>query len=501
MDYLSLNYLTKKSDLGFERRVLYYPEKIIQFGTGVLLKGLPDIIIDHANKNGAFEGKIVMIKSTDAKGTVESLVSQDCLYTVATRGISDKRLIDKQDICTSISRILIAKTQWASILSLSRKEEIQFVFSNTTELGITYEPEKITPGECPNSFPGKVLAILKSRFEHFNGDLSKGLIFLPTELISNNGDELKRIVFQLAKENFTDMAFLSWLKSANTFCNTLVDRIVPGAANNALDDKLPYKDQNAIVVEPYALWAIEGDQSIKDKLTFCLPENGAFVAPNIEKYKEIKLRILNAAHTFSSGLAFLSGYRLVKDAMKNQVFYAFMKTIMAKEISEAMTSEISDTEKKDFAQKVLDRFRNPFLEHQWLSICMNYSYKMTMRCLPLIKSYYQEKKEVPQLMLLGFTAHLAFLRPVKIIEGKYYGEVNGEEYIINDPHADFFYKTWSSTGSDKLKIQKILENEELWGENLNNLNSFAGHVYNTFSTFEEKGIDKTLSEIISKTEK
>lgn len=500
MDHLSLDYLTKKSDLGFERRILYYPEKIIQFGTGVLLKGLPDFIIDHANKSGNFQGKIVMVKSTDTKGSIESFISQDCLYTVATRGIKDKRLIDKQDICASVSRVLIAKTQWASILALSKKEEIEFVFSNTTEVGITYEAEKIKPGECPNSFPGKVVAFLKSRFEYFNGDLSKGLIFLPAELISNNGDELKRIVFQLAEENYSDLAFLSWLKSANTFCNTLVDRIVPGAASNSLDDKLPYNDNNAIVVEPYALWAIEGDDSVKDKLTFCLPENGAFVAPSIEKYKEIKLRILNAAHTFSSGLAFLSQFKLVKDAMRDESFYSFMKILMAKEISNVMSSDISDSEKNDFAQKVLDRFRNPFLEHQWLSICMNYSYKMATRCLPLIKAYYKLGKEVPPLMLLGFTAHIAFLKPVSFIENKYFGQANGEQYLINDPNAEYFYKIWSSDGSNEEKIKKILENRELWGENLNNLNRFAEQVYNTFSTIMEQGTGKSLSETISKIE-
>jgi tagaturonate reductase len=171
---------------------------------------------------------------------------------------------------------------------------------------------------------------------------------------------------------------------------------------------------------------------------------------------------------------------------------------MMDEISRAMPPKISMDEKRAFSEKVIDRFSNPYLNHKWLGICMNYSSKMAARCLPLITSYVQKNKEIPKLMALGFSAHLAFLKPVLFKDNTYYGQLNDENYIINDPNASFFFEIWASTGSLKAKIKNIIENEKIWGENLNNLDSFVETIYNTLSTIEGYVISKTLSEITHK---
>ncbi len=501
MNALNNQYVRNNGDLGFNKEVLDYPEKVIQFGTGVLLRGLPDLIIDQANKQGKFCGRIAMVKSTD-RGSVDSFVDQDCLYTVGVRGIENGVVVDKKEICTSVSRVLVAKDDWQSILEIAESDNLEVVVSNTTEVGISFTYEILKEGECPESFPGKLLAILKHRFDFFLGDDTKGLVILPTELISENGRKLKAIVRELAEVNEMDQEFIIWVEEANVFCNTLVDRIVPGALKGReaeqFNKSLHYQDANSIIAEPYALWAIEGNESVKDKLTFCTPESGAFVEENIEKYKEIKLRLLNASHTFSSGLAYLLGFNLVKESMNDGTFLNYLQGLMMEEINFAMGQNIPAEEKKAFAFKVVDRFSNPFLEHQWLSICMNYSSKMAMRCLPLISSYYKFKRELPALMLFGFAAHLYFLKPVKSKDGQFFGSYAGKEYPINDPNAAFFQKIWQESSSFQEKVKKIAENSELWGENLNNLDSFVPTVAGILEAFEADGVKATMSKTLLK---
>src|SRR6187431_299562 len=90
------------------------PEKVLQFGTGVLLRGLPDYFIDKANKQGVFNGRVVVVKSTDSDSS--AFDKQDGLYTVCVRGVENGKTVEENIINASISRVLGAKTEWKRIL-------------------------------------------------------------------------------------------------------------------------------------------------------------------------------------------------------------------------------------------------------------------------------------------------------------------------------------------------------------------------------------------------
>lgn len=235
--------------------VLTYPEKVLQFGTGVLLRALPDFYIDVANKEGRFCGRIVMVKSTP--GDIDpSYIKQDCLYTHYIRGIKDGQLIEETYLNSSISRCLHADQDWKAILEFAVSPELEVIISNTTEVGIALELEKVL-NRIPLSFPGKLLVVLYQRFLFYKGNPEKGLIVLPTELIDNNADQLHSIVIQLAEFNQLGQEFIDWLSGANIFCNTLVDRIVPGKLNAISQEEseqvVGYKDDLMIMSEPYGL--------------------------------------------------------------------------------------------------------------------------------------------------------------------------------------------------------------------------------------------------------
>ena len=305
------------------------PEKVLQFGTGVLLRGLPDYFIDKANKQGLFNGRVVVVKSTDQGGT-DAYAAQDGLYTILEKGIENGSPIERTTINASISRVVSAKTEWQSVLDCAANPDIQIIISNTTEVGITLVASDVN-SLLPESFPGKLLHFLMERYRVFNGSLESGLVIIPTELISDNGIKLKEIVIELAKLKGLDEAFINWVNTANDFCSSLVDCIVPGKlpANEQaqFEQKVGYQDSLAIMSEPYRLWAIEtANQKTAAILSFAAADARVILAPSINKYKEIKLRLLNATHSLCCGVAILSEFLTVRDALNDKTFKDFLSS-------------------------------------------------------------------------------------------------------------------------------------------------------------------------------
>ncbi|MBS1750665.1 MAG: tagaturonate reductase [Bacteroidetes bacterium] len=459
------------------------PEKVLQFGTGVLLRGLPDFFIDKANKLGVFNGRVVVVKSTDSGGA-DVFDKQDELYTICVQGIEKGEKVEENIISAAISRVLSAKQQWKDILQTAHNPEMQIIISNTTEVGITLVEEDILL-QPPASFPAKLLAFLYERFNACKGSAEGGMIVIPTELIVGNGDKLKSIVLQLAAYNKLGTEFVDWLKSHNHFCNSLVDRIVPGKPDSVvktdIEATLGYQDDLLIMCEVYRLWAIEGDEKIKQLLSFGKTDAGVIVAPDIEMYRELKLRLLNGTHTLSCGLAFLSGFHTVKEAMADAGFGGFVQDMMLHEIAPAIPAKVDPVAAEQFGMQVLDRFRNPFINHQWISITVQYSSKMKMRVIPVLLKYYSDFNKTPAHIAKGFGAFLAFMKPVKKDGNVFYGEWKGKSYSINDDNADYFYEHWQKNTTDKL-VPAILSDINFWGTDLTKLPGFAEAVLNSMET-------------------
>lgn len=450
------------------------PEKVLQFGTGVLLRGLPDYFIDIANRQGVFNGRVVVVKSTDAGGA-DSFDTQDGLYTICVQGLENGKPSEETIINSSISRVLSAKSQWKNILACAHNADLNIIISNTTEVGITYVEEDIHQSP-PTSFPGKLLAFLHERYGACGGIPEGGFVIVPTELIVGNGDKLKSIILQLAAFNKMETGFVEWVKTANTFCNSLVDRIVPGKPapeiKEKLEQSLGYTDDLMLICEPYSLWAIEGDDRVRQILSFSELGHSVVIAPDIEKYRELKLRLLNGTHTLSCGLAFLSGFTFVKEGMNDKTFREYVSHIMLKEIAPAIPANVADDEAETFGNQVLDRFGNPYLNHQWISITMQYTSKMKMRVIPVLLRYFAIYNTVPENMAKGFAAYLLFMKAVSKNGNVYQGEVNGKTYPINDDKAGYFYEQWQKNGEANI-VKAILSDTSLWDTDLSALPEFA----------------------------
>lgn len=453
-----------------KQEVFSYPEKVLQFGTGVLLRGLCDYYIDKANRQGIFKGRVVLVKSTDRPGA-DAFTEQDGLFTHCIKGIDNGKAIEETVVNASISRTLTAATEWNAILELAQSADMQVIISNTTEVGIQYVANDPISGGSPKSFPAKLLAFLVARFDHFKGSGESGMVIVPTELIINNGDALKDIVLKLAADHQLPAAFITWLNTHNHFCNSLVDRIVPGApdaqTNAAICADLGYTDKNLIISEVYSLWAIQGGSRVKDVLSFAKADAGVVIAEDIEIYRELKLRLLNGTHTLMCGMSYLLGFRLVKDVMANGYLSKLVMNLMLSELALAIPYKMDFKVADRFGRSVLDRFRNPFINHKLIDITVQYTTKMRMRNVPLLVNYYQEFGKAPELFAMGFAAYLQFMHAVKEENGKYFGDSNGELYPINCDYAGYFYEAWKD-----FDLKKILADTSLWGADLSALPGF-----------------------------
>ena len=469
------------------------PEKVLQFGTGVLLRGLPDYFIDKANRLGMFKGRVIVVKSTDG-GDTAAFEKQDGLYTLCIRGLDNGKPVEENIINASISRVLSASRQWNAILECAYLPDLKIIISNTTEVGIQLVNENINQ-QPPVSYPGKLLAFLFERFRAFHGMSGSGMVIIPTELIVDNGKKLKSIVLELANFNRLGNEFIQWLQNDNYFCSSLVDRIVPGKPEKDKKEKweasMGYQDELMTVAEVYRLWAIEGNDYVRSVLSFAEADEGVIIAHNIDLFRELKLRMLNATHTLSCGIAFLSGFDTVKQAMHSNWMSSYINNTMMNEIAPAIPYELDIKVAREYGSKVLDRFRNEYIEHYWINITLQYTSKLRMRVVPVLKHYFQLFQSPPANIALGFAAWLLFMRSIRKEGNQYLGVWQGKEYPIKDDSAGLLYKYWGNQEYTS-EIAAILGNADLWGDDLDNLPGFTAAVRQKLDQMLDMGVDKTI---------
>ena len=556
MDLLSDNLIkTHHPNLGNTRAELNLTEKIVQFGTGMLLRALPDYLIHQANRKGLYNGSIVAIKSTSPD--THLFRQQDCLYTVIEKGPNTPKNAHSSNgktVVTALSRVLAAETEWEDVLACARNPEITIVISNTTEAGLTYLPEKIL-NRVPDSFPGKLTAYLFERFlaipSRASGTASRasatgasrtsatgalgtsmayGMVILPTELVVNNGQILRDFVLRHAEENGLPEDFSHWIKTQNYFCNTLVDRIVPGRCEEgnvvfhsglfeSLRDPLfedlgdstelenghrgsrngnfAYRDDLHTAAEPYLLWAIEGNSEVRDRLKFVQADERIIVTDNIEPYRERKLRILNGSNTHVAGIGFLAGCSTTFDTMEDSLVARYTEDLILKEIVPTIQDLVPDA--TTFAHETMDRFRNPEIRYPLLQIALQYSSKMNSRNAETFFRYYQKDGAIPTLNALGLAAYFVFNTPAGSSDGKFYGEHNGTRYTYRDDHASFVgteLYTCCTAADFTRAVTNILKNKAIFTKDLTEIPGLTAYVVEKILDIRQHGMRMVLEKML-----
>ncbi|MCS2161600.1 tagaturonate reductase [Scandinavium sp. H11S7] len=466
-----------------------YPERIIQFGEGNFLRAFVDWQIDLLNEHTDLNSGVVIVRPIDSDFP-PSLSTQDGLYTTIIRGlnaqgeaVSDARLI------RSVNREISAYADYQEFLKLAHNPDMRFVFSNTTEAGISYHAGDKFEDAPAVSYPAKLTRLLFERFSHFNGAVDKGWVIIPCELIDYNGDALRELVLRYAQEWALPAEFVAWLNTANAFCSTLVDRIVTGyprdeAAN--LEAELGYKDGFLDTAEHFYLFVIQGPKTLARELRLDKLSLNVLIVDDIKPYKERKVAILNGAHTALVPVAYQAGLDTVGESMNDADVCAFVEKAIHQEIIPVL--DLPRDELESFASAVTGRFRNPYIKHQLLSISLNGMTKFRTRILPQLLAGQAATDKLPQRLTFSLAALIAFYR----------AERNGESYPVqDDAHwIERYQHLWSQHHDKQISttslVESVLSVKEHWELDLTEVKGLVEQVTHDLDSILTKGMREAV---------
>ena len=456
--------------------------KIMQFGEGNFLRAFVEWIIQDMNDKKAIEADVVLVQPMPF-GRVKELGEQDGLYTLRLEGIDGGKKIKNSQVINVVGDCLNPFTDYERFLKYGESEDLEVIISNTTEAGIAVDPTDTDFSVCPKSYPGKLLALLKRRYDKFKGAKDKGLCIIPCELIDNNGDELYRCLVELATINKMDKKFIEWIKTANHFTSTLVDRIVPGYPRNEIEDiqkETGYIDNNVVKDEIFHLWVLKKEAKIQEVFPADATGLNVIFADDIKPYKQRKVKILNGSHTAMVPVAYLCGIDTVGEAVNDPTIGQFVRDFVFDEVNP--TIDLPADQMTAFANSVIERYQNPFIRHELMSIALNSTTKFKTRLLPTLLDYVKIKGELPKHLVFAYSALVLFHK----------GKRGDEEIKLNDDPAYLakWKELWDGFKGDYLTLAKnALGWTEAWGMDMNTIHPELTQTVATYlSAMDKKGM-------------
>ncbi len=474
------------------------PVRVLQFGEGNFLRAFVDYWFDMANEKVGWNGKVALVQPID-RGLTEYINAQEGLYTLYLRGTENGEKVDRKRVISSVDACYnpYDPADWKKIEEIAVSDDLEYMASNTTEAGITYDPSCTPDQQPPTSFPAKVTVLLYKRFKAGK----PGITFLSCELIDANGQELKKDVLKHADDWGYGEDFKKYITDECLFCSTLVDRIVPGRVRDAamaeqMDKENGYLDDLKDIGEVFGVWYIEGPEALADKLPFKKAGLNVHVVPEVAPYKKRKVRILNGAHTGFVLGAYLAGFDIVRDCMHDETVHGFMNKLLDEVIP---ILPLDKTDCENFAAAVTDRFNNPFVDHQLMSISLNSTSKWKARDLPSLLEYNEKFGKLPEALCMGFAAYIAFYstnlqrREADGLIGK---RAAGNEYKIQDDAwaLDFYWA--HKDADDKTLVKDVLSDTQMWDEDLTKVAGLEDKVYADLEKIRRDGAKAAYASVL-----
>lgn len=463
----------------------------MQFGEGNFLRAFVEWILQDLNDKGAIDASVAVVQPMPF-GRVKDLEKQDGLYTLRLEGIDNGKNVKKSQVIDVIGDCIDPFTEYDKFLKYGESEDLQVIISNTTEAGIAVDPTDTDFSACPKSYPGKLLALLKRRYDHFKGDMTKGLAIVPCELIDDNGDELYRCLTELAEINNMDENFIKWMQTANHFTSTLVDRIVPGYPRNEIENiqkETGYIDNNVVKGEIFHLWVLKKEPFVQKVLPADKTGLNVIFADDIHPYKQRKVKILNGSHTAMVPVAYLCGIDTVGEAVNDKVIGKYVRDFIFDEVNP--TINLPQDQMTAFANSVIERYKNPYIRHELMSIALNSTTKFKTRLLPTLLDYVKIKGELPKHLLFSLAALIAFHR----------GKRGNEDIALNDDPAYLakWKGLWANFDGDYEKLAKdVLGWKEAFDMDINTVHpDITKTVAKYLKDIQTKGMNKAVEEFVN----
>ncbi|MBR4671563.1 MAG: tagaturonate reductase [Butyrivibrio sp.] len=490
MEQLNYDILEKS---GYDGYVLKdAPIRVLQFGEGNFLRAFVDYFFDISNEKAGFNGKIALVQPI-SQGLTKIINDQEGLYTLYLRGSENGEKVDRKRVITAVDECLdpYNEKDYEKMLDIAVSDDLDIIVSNTTEAGISFDPSCKFTDIPANIFPGKLTQVLYARFK---ADKS-GVVVLSCELIDNNGKELLKCVNEYVDLWKLGDEFKKWINESNIFCSTLVDRIVPGRIRDEaeivrLEKENGYHDELIDVGEIFGVWIIEGPKELEDRLPFKKAGVNVHVVPDVMPYKHRKVRILNGAHTGFVLGAYLAGENIVRDCMNNEIIAGFMNKMLYEEIIPTLTDHLDEKDLIEFATAVKDRFNNPFVDHELMSISLNSTSKWKARNMPSFLAYIDKNGKLPVCLTMSLAAYIAFYSS----EAKELTDTGlvckrpaGNTYVVSDDRwvLEFYYENKNT--SDEELVRAVLGNTKMWDTDLNEIEGLTDAVIKDLKVIKNKG--------------
>ncbi|MBQ3795293.1 MAG: tagaturonate reductase [Butyrivibrio sp.] len=479
MELLNYEVLGKS---GYEGYVLKdAPVKVLQFGEGNFMRAFVDYFFDISNEKAGFNGKVALVQPI-SMGLTELVNKQEGLYTLYLRGSENGQKVDAKRVISAVDCCLnpYNKADYDKMMEIAVSDDLDIIASNTTEAGIAYDPSCNFDDVPANSFPGKLTQVLFARYKAGK----KGVVVLSCELIDNNGKELLKCVNQYIDQWKLEDGFKTWVNEENIFCSTLVDRIVPGRIRDPkeveqLEAANGYHDELIDVGEIFGVWIIEGPEGLEDRLPFKKAGVNVHVVPDVMPYKHRKVRILNGAHTGFVLGAYLAGFDIVRDCMHDETVAGYMNKMLNEEVIPTLVDHLDENDLNEFAAAVKDRFNNPFVNHELMSISLNSTSKWKARNMPSFLQYIEKNGKLPVCLTMSLAAYIAFYsNDIQELTdaGLVCKRPAGNTYTVSDDRwaLEFFYE--HRNDSEEELVKAVLGNEKMWDQDLNKIEGLTDAV-------------------------
>ena len=468
------------------------PIKILQFGEGNFLRAFVDWQVDIANEMGVMDAGIAICKPrpnrSQTKGIIEILKEQDCLYHTYLEGIKEKKPMKEVRLIKSVQCAINPYEEYEAYERIILSPELKIVISNTTEAGIRYEEGDDLTACPPRSYPAKVTALLYKRFKHYGGDPTKGLCVICCELIEDNGSTLREYVLRHAAYNGLEQEFVEWVEQHCSFCDTLVDRIVPGFPSDSIGEikeELGFDDNLVVKGELYHLWAIGGSDYKRVMELLPLDKAGLNVIfmPSIKQFRDKKVRILNGSHTGMVTMALMMGCESVMEAFNTPAIEKFVNDMVAEEVIPMIDED--QAELKEFAASILERFYNPYIKHLLKSISLNSLSKWEARNYPTVKDNWFKAGRVAEHEAMTFATLLAYYSPKSGFEPDDVAEFVA--YIRNN---------WDSENLEET-VSKIVKESGIFTVDFSEVMGFVPAVAKYLKDIEDLGMKAALDKFLA----
>jgi mannitol 2-dehydrogenase len=382
---------------------------------------------------------------------------QDCLFTLSEKkedGVINVSVIG------SIIKCLHAPSDTQKVIQKMADSETKLVTLTITEGGYNYNSATgqfimddqlviwdIENPDCPKTVFGYLTRSLDLRRKSGTGDVT----IQSCDNIQHNGDVLRKMLLTFISLAQPDLK--EWVDENVAFPNSMVDRITPVSVREDADflkQEFQLDDLCPVVSETFFQWVIE--DKFKNQRPF-LEQLGVEYVKDVSPYENMKLRLLNAGHSFLGFLGKRAGYQFIHEAVADT---SICNSLLQFYNNEAIPNipDFPVSKLDGYVQTLLGRFGNPYIKDHIDRILSGSSAKIPKFLIPTINDQIQKGKSA-EMSILILAAWYCYIE-----------RVNNSADINDEMSLILFEKVHSSVAGGRLEFVKIVS---IFGDLTNNM--------------------------------